>query len=464
MPRNGGAAAQPTLSAEQLEQLKAFVQGALEAEDEERLLEVLGHFKPRFLMLGADSPEGEQLRGALKVMAYNMEAMQLTDTTLAKSKRLFVGNADLLPDCVRTWQRLRDAPEPVPPQAAAAAVTTPKLTKVELELAAAVSSGLLAEGFTEGKLKEAAKRLESTGAPSLSLRAVIRFAGGNWVSEPKTPGLPGAKEHGFLRAAWRDARQEFPNLEPTQVLLIVWAAIRHFMVEVCQEDLVDDLGHLLWLTETQLLYPLVALSIVPEKVIDLLEKHCFERFAVVLARHRDASDSEELEKFSSMIEFDMATLKGEVARQARTAHHAGAHGGSHDDAEFAVIQAASGLLLPFSIAPGTANQLRQDNICPLDLIADKLCPMGMGCQLGHFVSSADREAAVADTRYGLTAAIRALRGRLHGVSRDMAPGDLFSAAPRARAPSPDASAKPRTGGSYASAAAKAKRPTHSKRA
>ena len=109
MPRNGGAAAQPTFSAEQLEQLKAFVQGALEAEDEERLLEVLGHFKPRFLMLGADSPEGEQLRGALKVMAYNMEAMQLTDTTLAKSKRLFVGNADLLPHCVRTWQRLRDA-------------------------------------------------------------------------------------------------------------------------------------------------------------------------------------------------------------------------------------------------------------------------------------------------------------------------------------------------------------------
>jgi len=85
------------------------VQGALEAEDEERLLEALGQFKPRFLMLGADSPEGEQLRGALKVMAYNMEAMQLTDTTLAKSKRLFVGNADLLPHCVRTWQRLRDA-------------------------------------------------------------------------------------------------------------------------------------------------------------------------------------------------------------------------------------------------------------------------------------------------------------------------------------------------------------------
>jgi len=104
-------------------------------------LEALGQFKPRFLMLGADSPEGELLRGALKAMAYNMEAMQLTDTTLAKSKRLFGGNADLLPDCVRTWQRLRDAPEPVPPQAAAAAATTPKFTKVELELAAAVSSG-----------------------------------------------------------------------------------------------------------------------------------------------------------------------------------------------------------------------------------------------------------------------------------------------------------------------------------
>ena len=46
MPRNGGAAAQPTLSAEQLEQLQAFVQGALEAEDEdpERLLEALGQF------------------------------------------------------------------------------------------------------------------------------------------------------------------------------------------------------------------------------------------------------------------------------------------------------------------------------------------------------------------------------------------------------------------------------------
>ena len=93
---------------------------------------------------------------------------------------------------------------------------------------------------------------------------------------------------------------------------------------------------------------------------------------MVLARHRDASDSEELEKFSSMIEFDMATLKGEVARQARTAHHAGAHGGSHDDAESAVIQAASGLRLPFSIAPGTANQLRQDNICLLLLVRIRL--------------------------------------------------------------------------------------------
>jgi len=66
-------------------------------------------------------------------------------------------------------------------------------------------------------LKETAKQLESTGAPSLSLRAVIRYAGGNWVFEPQTPGLAGAKEHGFLRAAWRDARQDFPSLEPTQV-------------------------------------------------------------------------------------------------------------------------------------------------------------------------------------------------------------------------------------------------------
>jgi len=128
-----------------------------------------------------------------------------------------------------------------------------------------------------------------------------------------------------------------------------------------------------------------------------------------------------------------------------------------------VIQAASGLLLPFSIPPGTANQLRQDKFC-LDPIAGKLCSMGMGCQLGHFVSSADREAAVSDTRYGLTAAICALRGRLHGVSRDITPGDVFSAAPRAPAPSPDAYAKPKTGGSYSSAAAKAKRPAHSKRA
>jgi len=69
MPRNGGAAAQPTLSAEHLEQLQAFVQGALEAEDEAHLLEALGQFKPRFLMLSAESPEGDQLRGALNVMA-----------------------------------------------------------------------------------------------------------------------------------------------------------------------------------------------------------------------------------------------------------------------------------------------------------------------------------------------------------------------------------------------------------
>jgi len=109
-----------TLSAEQLEQLHAFVHGALEAEDEAHLLEALGQFKPRFLMLSAESPEGDQPRDALKVMAYNMEAMQLTDTTLAKSKRLFMGNADLLPDCVLTRQRLRDidAPEPAAPQAA----------------------------------------------------------------------------------------------------------------------------------------------------------------------------------------------------------------------------------------------------------------------------------------------------------------------------------------------------------
>jgi len=150
MPRNGGAAAQPTLSTEQLEQLEAFVQGALEAVDEENPLAVLGQFRPYFLMLSGESPEGGQLRGALKVMAYNMEAMQLADTTLAKSKRLFVGNADLLPDCVLAWQRVRDAPEAVAPQPAAAAATTPKLTKVELELAAAISSGLLAEGFTGG--------------------------------------------------------------------------------------------------------------------------------------------------------------------------------------------------------------------------------------------------------------------------------------------------------------------------
>ena len=126
-----------------------------------------------------------------------------------------------------------------------------------LELVAAVSCGLLTEGFTESELKEPAKRLESTGEPSLSLRAVIRFAGRNWLSEAKTPGLPGAKEHGFLRAAWRDTWQELPNLElePTQVLLIVWAAVRHFTVEVCKHGLVDDLSHLSRLIETQLLHP-----------------------------------------------------------------------------------------------------------------------------------------------------------------------------------------------------------------
>ena len=73
------------------------------------------------------------------------------------------------------------------------------------------------------------------------------------------------------------------------------------------------------------------------------------------------------------------------------------------------------------------------------------------------MSSADRETAVADTHYGRAATVRALHGRLHGVSRDMAPGDVFNAVPRACAPSPDAYAKPKTGGSYASA----KRPAQS---
>jgi len=59
----------------------------------------------------------------------------------------------------------------------------------------------------------------------------------------------------------------------------------------------------------------VALGIVPEKVIDLLEKHCFERFAVVLARHRVAPDSEGLEKFDSsdsegLEKFDFSDSEG----------------------------------------------------------------------------------------------------------------------------------------------------------
>ncbi len=97
MPRGGAAAPkQHTLTEEQLDQLRASVQSVLEAADEGRLLTAISLFKPTFLLLNAASAEGEQLRGALKVMAFNMEDMALKDDTMAKAKRLFVGNSDLV--------------------------------------------------------------------------------------------------------------------------------------------------------------------------------------------------------------------------------------------------------------------------------------------------------------------------------------------------------------------------------
>jgi len=453
-PKSGKAAGeqQSPLSAEDLEQLEAFAQAVVKVTDESTLLQAVAGFNPVFFMLDPATQDGRRLHSSLQAMSYAMSGLPLGDDTLDKCDRLFVGRVDILPRCIMAWRRRRDAEDAVAPAAAAAGANTPKLSKVELALAAAASAGLLAQNFTEGKLKETAKRLESTGAPSFSQRAAVRFASGNWTSEPKTPGLPGAKEHGFFRAAWHDARHEHPSLDPVNTLLVVWSATVHFMTEVCREDLAGDLAHVMWLTETKLLHPLMALGVVPERMVDLVEKHCFEPLAVVLARHKDATPSEELPTFSEAIDIDPMVMEGEVTRQARDGRRASAHGGSHGDAEFAIMQAASGLMLPFSIPPATATVLRQDNVCPLDLVAPGFCPMGHGCGIGHFDRAADREAAVLDPRYGLTAAIRTLRGRIHAVGRDMAPGDVFSAAPRARAPSPRAANGPKKGGSYAAAA------------
>jgi len=257
----------PAPTPEQQQELNAFVQEVTLAEEEDSLKSAIQLFRAHFLLLRPSSRAGEDLRGALKAMAFNMDAMQLDADTLSKCKRLFVGNADLLPDCLVVWQLEREAARSVAPAAAAAAVNTPKATKVEVALAAAISAGLLAPETTKGKLKEAAKRMESTGAPGLSQRAIVRYAGGNWVSEPKTLGLPGAKEHGFFRAAWRDARQDFPAMDPSQVMLMVWAAARHFMAEVCREDLAGELNHILWLAEVKLLHPLVAMALAPDKAI-----------------------------------------------------------------------------------------------------------------------------------------------------------------------------------------------------
>ena len=403
MPRGAAAAdsQNPTLGQEQLERLDAFVQGALQVKDEPSLVQLLDLFDPSFLLLGADSPDGKRLQGGLRVLAYNLGDFPMSDAILGKAKRLFVGNASLLPDYIKEWQRQKDAAGAVEPAAAAAAANTPKPTKVEATLAAASAAGFLAPGFTEGKLKEVAKRLESTGAPSFSQRSVLRWASGNWVSEAKTPGLPGAKEHGFLRAAWRDARQEFPLLEPASVLLLAWPATKHFMLEVCRDDLEHELSHILWMAETKLMHPLVVLGLKPDRIIDLVEKHCFEAMSVVLAQHKDAlASDEELGTFEEIVDINPAILDAEVARQARETRHVGDNSTTHHDADFAISSAASGLLLPYSISPATASILRQDGICPLDLIAADLCPMGFGCTLGHFQSAADREAAASDPRYG----------------------------------------------------------------
>lgn len=456
MPRGGAAAAdQPDLSKEQAAQVEAFAQTMLAVESQMQLLEAIGLFQPTFLLLKAASPEREQLQGALRVMAFKMDDMALSEDTLAKAKRLFVGNAELLPDCILRWQRARDAKEHAAEPQVQAAANTPKPTRVEAMLHAAIAAGFLETGSTEGKLKEASKRMESSGAPSFSLRATVRFATGSWLSEPKTPGLPGSKEHGFLRAAWRDARQSYPTMEPSQVLLMVWSATRHFMVEVCREDLATEMAHCLWVVERKLLHPLAALDVDPDRIIDAVEKHCFESMHVLLAQHRDKTEDEQLPAFDEMLDLDVSAMEQEVTRHARDARRAGA-AASMDDAEFAVLKAASGLMMPFSIPPATASLLRQDNVCPLDLVAAKLCPMGVSCAFGHFATPAAREDAVSDTRYGLTTAVRALRARLYGVGTQMAAGDVYASTPRPRAYSPKQphdKKKGTGGGSYAAAAA-----------
>ncbi len=103
-------------------------------------------------------------------MTIDMDDMALSEDTQAKAKCSLVGNVELLQDFILHWQRARDAKEP---HVLAAANTEFKRTKTHARVGAllqtAIAAGFLVTGLTEGKLKEAPKRMESSGASSFSL-------------------------------------------------------------------------------------------------------------------------------------------------------------------------------------------------------------------------------------------------------------------------------------------------------
>jgi hypothetical protein len=90
------------------------------------------------------------------------------------------------------------------------------------------------------------------------LRYVLWQATG--FHRPKTHGLPGTIQHGFLRAAWFDAVAEVTHMDATVVLAPVWAATKTFWGEVCDRECVDNLQVILDQADTALFRPLIAMA------------------------------------------------------------------------------------------------------------------------------------------------------------------------------------------------------------
>jgi hypothetical protein len=88
------------------------------------------------------------------------------------------------------------------------------------------------------------------------------------------------------------------------------------------------------------------------------------------------------------------------------------------------------LMLPHGLSPHGQSRLRKDRICPLDLIVQRICPLGMSCALGNFANQGDREATVSDPGLGLSMAVRALRARLQQAATSIAPMHFYASAPK----------------------------------